>query len=73
LIRKSIGVRIREKRLVYEGVVKDRKIKVARSRLNPYSQAPVEAQITLTTKDDERTLSVGEEIAQQLVSWGYQL
>ncbi len=53
LIRKSIGVRIREKRLVYEGVVKDRKIKVARSRLNPYSQAPVEAQITLTTKDDE--------------------
>ncbi|MEM0190070.1 MAG: RuvB-like helicase [Saccharolobus sp.] len=70
LIRKSIGVRIREKRLVYEGVVKDRKIKVARSRLNPYSQAPVEAQITLTTKDDERTLSVGEEIAQQLVSLG---
>jgi len=36
LIRKSIGVRIREKRLVYEGVVKDRKIKVARSRLNPF-------------------------------------
>ncbi|QGA53586.1 AAA family ATPase [Sulfolobus sp. E5-1-F] len=70
LIRKSIGVRIREKRLVYEGVVKERKIKVARSRLNPYSQAPVEAQITLTTKDDERTLSVGEEIAQQLVSLG---
>ncbi|WP_338603428.1 RuvB-like helicase [Sulfolobus tengchongensis] len=70
LIRKSMGVRIREKRLVYEGVVKDRKIKVARSRLNPYSQVPVEAQITLVTKDDERTLSVGEEIAQQLVSLG---
>ena len=68
LIRKSIGVRIREKRLVYEGVVKDRKIKVARSRLNPYSQVPVEAQITLMTKDEERTLSVGDEIAQQLVS-----
>ena len=68
LIRKSIGVRIREKRLVYEGVVKDRKIKVARSRLNPYSQVPVEAQITLMTKDEEKTLSVGDEIAQQLVS-----
>ncbi len=70
LIRKSIGVRIREKRLVYEGVLKDRKVKVARSRLNPYSQVPVEAQITLATKDDERTLTVGEEIAQQLVSLG---
>ncbi|TRN04181.1 TATA box-binding protein [Sulfolobus sp. F1] len=70
LIRKSIGVRIREKRLVYEGVLKDRKVKVARSRLNPYSQVPVEAQITLATKDDEKTLTVGEEIAQQLVSLG---
>lgn len=68
LIRKSIGVRIREKRLVYEGVVKERKIKVARSRLNPYSQVPVEAQITLMTKDEEKTLTVGDEIAQQLVS-----
>ncbi len=66
-IRKSIGVRIREKRLVYEGGVKDIKIKVARSKMNPYVQVPREAEITLVTKDDSMTLRVGEEIAEQLV------
>ncbi|MCY0859070.1 MAG: RuvB-like helicase [Sulfolobaceae archaeon] len=66
-IRKSIGVRIREKRLVYEGGVKDIKIKVARSRMNPYVQVPREAELTLVTKDDSMTLRVGEEIAEQLM------
>ncbi|EZQ11232.1 MULTISPECIES: RuvB-like helicase [Acidianus] len=68
LIRKSIGIRLREKRLVYEGVVKERKVKVAKSRMNPYSQVPVEAQITLATKEDNITVTVGQEIAQQLIS-----
>ena len=66
-IRKSIGVRIKQKRVVYEGVVKDIKLKIARSRLNPYSVMPREAQIVLATKDEERTLSVSDSIAEQLV------
>ena len=66
-IRKSIGVRIRQRRIVYEGVVKDIKLKIARSKLNPYAVIPREAQIVLATKDDERTLSVGESVAEQLM------
>ncbi|MFP3225607.1 MAG: RuvB-like helicase [Sulfolobaceae archaeon] len=66
-IRKSIGVRIKQKRVVYEGVVKDLKVKVARSRLNPYAAIPREATITLATKDDERTLNVGDVIASQFM------
>jgi len=66
-IRKSLGVRIKQRRTVYEGVVKDIKLKVARSRFNPYAVMPREAQITLATKDDERTLNVGDMIAAQLM------
>ncbi|MDT7875724.1 MAG: RuvB-like helicase [Sulfolobaceae archaeon] len=66
-IRKSIGVRIKQKRVVYEGVVKDLKVKVARSRFNPYAAIPREATITLATKDDERTLNVGDVIASQFM------
>jgi len=66
-IRKSLGVRIKQRRTVYEGVVKDIKLKVARSRFNPYAVMPREAQITLATKDDERTLNVGDVIAAQLM------
>ncbi|BAB65571.1 MULTISPECIES: RuvB-like helicase [Sulfurisphaera] len=66
-IRKSIGVRIKQRRIVYEGVVKDVKLKVARSRLNPYAVMPREAQIVLATKDEEKTLNVGDSIAEQLV------
>jgi len=66
-IRKSLGVRIKQRRTVYEGVVKDMKLKVARSRFNPYAVMPREAQITLATKDDERTLNVGDAIAAQLM------
>lgn len=69
-IRKSIGVKIRQVRPVYEGVVKDLKIKVGRSRINPYAVIPREVQLTLYTKDDEKTISVGEEIAVQLYQLG---
>jgi len=66
-IRKSIGVRIKQKRVVYEGVVKDMKLKIARSRLNPYSVMPREAQLVLATKDEEKTFNVSDSIAEQLV------
>ncbi len=69
-IRKSIGVRLREKRLVYEGEVKDLKVKVARSRLNPYYTVPREVEITLATKDDQSKLTAGDTVAEQIARLG---
>ncbi len=66
-VRKAMGVRIREEREVYEGVVEELKIRFVRNPFNPYVRVPVEARITLATKDDRKTLSVGEEITTQLV------
>jgi TBP-interacting protein len=69
-LRKSIGVRIKERRLVYEGVVKDLKIKRVRHPYNPYVLVPREAKITLETKDDNVTLTVSQEIAEQFIQLG---
>ncbi len=69
-LRRALGVRIREKRLVYEGVVKELKIRRARHPLVPYMTIPKEARITLATRDDEVTLTVGEEITHQILELG---
>ncbi len=69
-LRKSIGVRIREKRLVYEGVVRELKIRRIRHPFNPYVMVPREARLALATKDDEMTINVGEEITAQLMQLG---
>jgi TBP-interacting protein len=69
-IRSSLGVRVREVRKVYEGVVKEVKIRRARHPLMPYYAVPVEAKITLATKDEEVTLTVPEEVTQQVVEMG---
>ncbi|MCI4397022.1 MAG: RuvB-like helicase [Thermoprotei archaeon] len=69
-IRKSIGVRLKEKRSVYEGVVKEVKVRRVRHPYNPYVMVPREAKITLETKDDSLTLTVSDEIAEQLLSQG---
>ena len=66
-LRKAIGVRFREKRLVYEGVVKKIRIGYVKHPFNPYLRIPREAEIILETKDDEAALRVGEEIAAQLL------
>ncbi len=66
-LRRALGVRIKERRLVYEGMVSELKIRFVRHPYNPYVKVPREAQITLKTRDDQRTLSVGEEIALQLL------
>ncbi len=66
-VRKAMGVRIREEREIYEGVVEELKIRFVRNPFNPYVRVPVEARITLATKNDRKTLSVGEEITTQLV------
>ena len=69
-LRRALGVRVREKRLVYEGVVKELKIRRARHPLVPYMTIPKEARITLATRDDEVTLTVGEEITHQILELG---
>jgi len=69
-LRKSIGVRIKERRVVYEGVVKDLKIRRVKHPYNPYVLIPREAKITLETKDDSVTLTVSQEISEQLIQLG---
>jgi len=69
-LRKAIGVRIREFRLVYEGYVREIKFRVPKSPYSPYTMMPREATITLATKDDQMTLNVGQEIASQLREMG---
>ncbi len=69
-LRRAIGVRIREWRKVYEGVVKSIEFKYGRHPYNPYLQIPVGATIRLKTRDDEKTLKVPEEVAVQLIELG---
>ena len=69
-IRKAIGIRLREIRKVYEGVIKELKIRRVRHPFNPYLLVPREARLTLATRDDQITLSVSEEIAAQLLQMG---
>ncbi|WP_317895440.1 RuvB-like helicase [Pyrofollis japonicus] len=66
-IRKSIGVRIKERRLVYEGVVSKIRVAYVKHPYNPYVRIPREAEITLETRDDSLTLRVGEDVAVQLL------
>ncbi len=69
-LRKAMGVRIREFRLVYEGYVKEIKYRVPKSPYGPYMGAPREATIVLATKDDQAALNVGQEVASQLREMG---
>ena len=66
-LRKAIGVRIREMRTVYEGYVKDIKIRRVKHPYNPYVFIPREASITLATTDDQVTLNVGQSVVEQLI------
>ena len=69
-MRKAIGIRIREFRKVYEGMVKDLNVKFGRHPYNPYQQVPVGATITLKTSGEERTFEVDETVTIELISKG---
>ena len=69
-LRKAIGVRIRELRKVYEGVVKKLDIKAVPSPMNPYQQVPSSATLTLETKKESKTLSMDAEFAAQFSKEG---
>lgn len=67
-LRKALGVRLREMREVYEGEVTSIDLKTGQTGLNPYQQAPSEAQVTLRTKDEEKSLRLGKSVAASLQS-----
>ncbi|ALM74951.1 RuvB-like helicase [Thermococcus barophilus] len=69
-LRRAIGVRISEERKVYEGKVEKIEIRRTRHPFNPYVEIPESVILTLRTKDDEKTIRAGREIAYQLLDLG---
>ncbi|MEM1644431.1 MAG: RuvB-like domain-containing protein [Ignisphaera sp.] len=69
-VRRAIGIRYREVRRVYEGVVKELKYSLASHPFNPYTKIPRAARLTLATKDEEKTIEVDQSIAMQLAQNG---
>lgn len=69
-LRRAIGIKIREWRRVYEGEVRSVEFRYGRHPYNPYLQRVLGATIKLRTKDEEKTLRVPAEIAQQLIELG---
>ncbi|MEM1873030.1 MAG: RuvB-like domain-containing protein [Acidilobaceae archaeon] len=67
-IRKAMGLRVREVRPVVEGVVTEISYTRRRSSLAPFAVSLAGARITLETRDDSMSFSVGPEIAEQLLS-----
>jgi TBP-interacting protein len=66
-IRRAIGVRLIEEREVYEGEVVNIEIEKTPHPYNPYAQVALGAFLTLKTKQEEKSLEVGERIAAQLL------
>lgn len=69
-MRRAIGVKLKEVRRVYEGVVKSLKIRFTRHPYNPYTRVPSSARITLATRDEEKTFTVDSDITMELLSKG---
>lgn len=69
-MRKSIGVRIHERRWVYEGVLEKMDVRYDRHPLNPYTQVPVGGTITLKTDKETRNLRVDSNIIYQILQKG---
>jgi TBP-interacting protein len=69
-MRRCIGVELKEMRTVYEGEVSRLELMTAPHPYNPYYKIPEGARLTLITTEDERTLEVGAEVAQQLMQQG---
>ncbi len=69
-MRKAIGVRIKEVRKIYEGMITELEVKAGRHPYNPYQQIPIGAKIKLKTNVDERSFNVDEAVAQELIARG---
>lgn len=69
-LRRAIGIRVREWRKVYEGEVRSVDIRYGRHPYNPYLQRVIGATIRLKTREEEKTLRIPAQIAEQLVELG---
>ncbi|PCN50606.1 TATA box-binding protein, partial [Candidatus Geothermarchaeota archaeon ex4572_27] len=69
-MRKAIGVRLREVRKVYEGMVTELEVRTGKHPYNPYQQVPIGARIRLRTSAEERGFNVDEAVAQELIAKG---
>jgi TBP-interacting protein len=69
-LRKAIGIRIRELRKVYEGVVRSVDIKTETHPYNPYQQIPASATISIATDKEEKKLSMDQDFAIQFTQQG---
>ncbi len=72
-MRKAIGVRIRETRTVLEGEVVGLDYNMVPNPYNPTQRIPESATLTLATKDERRTFSVGGRIAMQFLAQGIEV
>jgi len=66
-IRRAIGVRVRDKRRVYEGKVVEVDVETKASPFNPYMRVPVRSKVKLATKEEKKTLTLDEDFTRQLV------
>ncbi|MGC9050907.1 RuvB-like helicase [Pyrobaculum sp.] len=69
-LRRAIGIKVREWRKVYEGEVRSLEFRYGRHPYNPYIQRVLGATIKLRTRDEEKSLRIPAEIAQQLIELG---
>ncbi len=69
-MRKAIGVRIRDTRRVLEGEVVELDYNMVPNPYNPTQKIPESARITLATKKEKRSFSVGSRIALQFMYSG---
>ncbi len=69
-MRKCIGIEIHEMREVYEGEVMRSEIITAPHPYNPYQKVPDGVRLTLKTKDEERRIEAGPEVATQILQQG---
>lgn len=65
-LRKALGVRVREMREVYEGEVVSLEIESGQAAYNPYQQSASEANISLRTQEEKKTLRLGKSVATSL-------
>ncbi|MHA1676967.1 MAG: RuvB-like domain-containing protein [Candidatus Njordarchaeales archaeon] len=69
-LRKAIGVRIREKRWVLEGEIAEFEPHFVPHPYNPYQKVVEKAKLTLRTKDQRVTYTIGPDVAEQMISRG---
>ncbi len=72
-MRKAIGVRIRERRIVLEGEIVGLDYNMVPNPYNPTQKIPESANLTLATTDERRSFSVGSRIALQFLSQGIEI